>query len=98
MIAQVFIKNPKEIADALVTWLKKTNNFHEVESAGPGFVNVTLKRSDFAATINKINEDCQKYGESDYGKDKSVQIEFVSANPTGPCMLGMEEELHSEMQ
>ena len=68
--------------------VKKTDNFHEIESAGPGFINVTLKRSDFIATVDKINEDSKKFGESDYGKDKSIQIEFVSANPTGPLHVG----------
>jgi arginyl-tRNA synthetase len=86
--ASILKKNPKEIADALVEWLKRTDNFDEVESAGPGFINVTLKRSDFVATINQINEDSKKFGESDYGKDKSIQIEFVSANPTGPLHVG----------
>jgi arginyl-tRNA synthetase len=89
MIAgSILKKNPKEIADALVEWLKKTDNFHEIESAGPGFINVTLKRSDFVATVDKINKDSKKFGESDYGKDKSIQIEFVSANPTGPLHVG----------
>ena len=89
MIAgSILKKNPKEIADALVEWLKKTDNFDKIESAGPGFINVTLKRSDFVTTINKINEDTKKFGESDYGKDKSIQIEFVSANPTGPLHVG----------
>ena len=86
--ASILKKNPKEIADALVEWLKKTDNFDKVESAGPGFINVTLKRLDFVATINKINKDTKKFGESDYGKDKSIQIEFVSANPTGPLHVG----------
>ena len=86
--ASILKKNPKEIADALVEWLEKTDNFKEVKSAGPGFINVTLKRSDFIATINEVNKESQKYGESDYGKDKSIQIEFVSANPTGPLHVG----------
>ena len=38
--------------------------------------------------MNKINEDSKKFGESNYGKDKSIQIEFVSANPTGPLHVG----------
>lgn len=86
--ASILKKNPKEIAHALVEWLKETDNFYQVESAGPGFINVTLKRLDFVSTINKINKDSQKYGDSDYGKNKSVQIEFVSANPTGPLHVG----------
>lgn len=81
-------KSPKDIATALVEWLKKTKKFEKVESAGPGFINITLKRSDFVSTINKINQKLQKFGESDYGKGKSVQIEFVSANPTGPLHVG----------
>ena len=52
MIAgSILKKNPKEIADALVEWLKRTDNFQEIESAGPGFINITLKRSDFVATV-----------------------------------------------
>ena len=86
--ASILKKNPKEIADALVKWLKETDSFYQIESAGPGFINVTLKRSDFVSTINKINKDSQKYGESNYGKNKSVQVEFVSANPTGPLHVG----------
>ena len=81
-------KNPKDIATALVEWLKKTKKFEKVESAGPGFINITLKRLDFVSTINKINQKSPKFGESDYGKGKSVQIEFVSANPTGPLHVG----------
>ena len=81
-------KNPKDIATALVEWLKKTKKFEKVESAGPGFINITLKRLDFVSTINTINQKSQKFGESDYGKGKSVQIEFVSANPTGPLHVG----------
>ena len=81
-------KNPKDIATALVEWLKKTKKFEKVESAGPGFINITLKRLDFVSTINTINQKPLKFGESDYGKGKSVQIEFVSANPTGPLHVG----------
>lgn len=81
-------KNPKDIATALVEWLKKTKKFEKVESAGPGFINITLKRLDFVSTIHTINQKSQKFGESDYGKGKSVQIEFVSANPTGPLHVG----------
>ncbi len=89
MIAASNLKqNPKDIATSLVEWLKKTKKFEKVESAGPGFVNITLQRLDFVSIINNINQKSQKFGESDYGKNKSVQIEFVSANPTGPLHVG----------
>ena len=90
MIAASNLKqNPKDIATSLVEWLKKTKKFEKVESAGPGFVNITLQRLDFVSVINDINLKSQKFGESDYGKNKSVQIEFVSANPTGPLHLSL---------
>ena len=89
MIAASNLKqNPKDIATALVEWLKKTKKFEKVESAGPGFVNITLQRSDFVSIINNINQKSQKFGESDYGNNKSVQIEFVSSTPTGPLNVG----------
>ena len=81
-------KSPKDIASALVEWLKQTKKFEKVESAGPGFINITSKRLDFVSTINEINKKSHKFGESDYGKNKSIQIEFVSANPTGPLHVG----------
>ena len=62
MIAASNLKqNPKDIATSLVEWLKETKKFEKVESAGPGFVNITLQRLDFVSIINNINQKSQKF-------------------------------------
>jgi arginyl-tRNA synthetase len=89
MIAASQLKrNPKELANELQKELANSNKFEKVESAGPGFINITLKREDFVSTIENINVQSLNFGSSDHGKDKSIQIEFVSANPTGPLHVG----------
>ena len=62
--------------------------FETVEAAGPGFINITLCRKDFVSIINSINGNKERYGESNIGNGKKIQIEFVSANPTGPLHVG----------
>ena len=89
MIAASELKrNPKELANELQKELANSNKFEKVESAGPGFINITLKREDFVSIIENINVQSLNFGSSDHGKDKSIQIEFVSANPTGPLHVG----------
>ncbi|MDA9766090.1 arginine--tRNA ligase, partial [Gammaproteobacteria bacterium] len=81
-------KNPKELAGELQKKLIGSCKFENVETAGPGFINITLKREDFISTIESINLQTSSFGYSDHGKDQSIQIEFVSANPTGPLHVG----------
>ena len=81
-------KNPKELAGELQKKLIDSCKFENVETAGPGFINITLKREDFISTIESINLQTSSFGYSDHGKDQSIQIEFVSANPTGPLHVG----------
>jgi len=89
MIAASQLKrNPKELANKLQKELLNSNKFEKVESAGPGFINITLKREDFVSTIENINVQSINFGSSEHGKNKSIQIEFVSANPTGPLHVG----------
>ena len=89
MIAASILKvNPKKLADDLKIRLEEINKFDKVETAGPGFINVSLKREDFASIINLINKSKNSFGSSNTGKANKVQIEFVSANPTGPLHVG----------
>ena len=89
MIAASILKvNPKKLADDLKIRLEEINKFDKVETAGPGFINVTLKREDFASIINLINKSKNSFGSSKVGKENKVQLEFVSANPTGPLHVG----------
>ena len=89
MIAASILKvNPKKLADDLKIRLEEINKFDKVETAGPGFINISLKREDFASIINLINKSKNLFGSSNTGKENKVQIEFVSANPTGPLHVG----------
>ena len=89
MIAASILKvNPKKLADDLKIRLEEINKFDKVETAGPGFINISLKREDFASIINLINKSKNSFGSSNTGKANKVQIEFVSANPTGPLHVG----------
>ena len=89
MIAASELKrNPKELANELQKELSDSNKFEIVEAAGPGFINITLKRENFVSTIENINVQSSGFGSSKYGEDQSIQIEFVSANPTGPLHVG----------
>ena len=89
MIAASVLKlNPKKLADDLKIKLEEINKFDKVETAGPGFINISLKREDFASIINLINKSNNLFGNSNTGKENKVQIEFVSANPTGPLHVG----------
>ena len=89
MVAASILKlNPKNLAEDLKTRLEKVDKFDNVEIAGPGFVNISLNREDFVSTIQFINENKDSFGSSAIGKKNKVQIEFVSANPTGPLHVG----------
>ena len=86
ILGSIHKANPKELSKDLCAQLNKLKKFEKVESAGPGFINIFLKRKDFASIINKANK--KTFAESDVGKKEKIQIEFVSANPTGPLHVG----------
>ena len=89
MVAASILKlNPKKLAEHLKIRLEKIDKFDNVEVAGPGFINISLKREDFVSTIEFINKNKDSFGNSAIGKKNKVQIEFVSANPTGPLHVG----------
>ena len=89
MIAASILKaNPNELATNLKNKLQGIGTFEDVQAAGPGFINITLYRKDFTSTIKTINEEKESYGKSNLGEGQKIQIEFVSANPTGPLHVG----------
>ena len=89
MIAASILKaNPNELAINLKNKLQGIGAFEDVQAAGPGFINITLYRKDFTSTIKTINEEKESYGKSNLGEGQKIQIEFVSANPTGPLHVG----------
>ena len=89
MVAASILKlDPKKLAEDLKTRLEKIDKFDSVEVAGPGFINISLKREDFVSTIVFINKNKDSFGSSNIGNKNKIQIEFVSANPTGPLHVG----------
>ena len=89
MVAASVLKlNPKELSVQLATQLNSLNIYEKVEAAGPGFVNITLKRNDFLSILEIIKKEKEFFGQTDTKNGERVQIEFVSANPTGPLHVG----------
>lgn len=86
-LARDLKKNPAEIATLLATELTKTGSFERVEAAG-GFVNFFLKKDKYLSDLSEILRLAGKYGSSNQLKNQKVQVEFISANPTGPLTLG----------
>lgn len=79
---------PREIAEMLKTSLEALDEVASVEIAGPGFINVTLNRASAAGVVRQIISAEEKYGSSTVLNGVSINLEFISANPTGPLHLG----------
>lgn len=89
LLAKPLKKNPNSIAEAIVQVLNvDTRWIEQVNVAGGGFINFTLSREYLLHGLSQILEQGEKYGHSDIGKGKKTQVEFVSANPTGPLTIG----------
>jgi arginyl-tRNA synthetase len=81
-------KKPAEIAEILVKSLSKDSLFKEVRIAQPGFINFILADNFLQKKIQEIIKQKEKFGNSTSNKNKKIQVEFVSANPTGPVHIG----------
>lgn len=80
---------PRKIAEALVPEMKLFDTYFErVEVAGPGFINFYLSDRYYADILKDIRAKGKDYGRSNYGNGKRINVEFVSANPTGPMHMG----------
>ncbi len=80
---------PRKIADAIIAEVSLDGTYFErVEVAGPGFINFYLGDRYYADILKDIRAKGKNYGRSDYGKGKKINVEFVSANPTGPMHMG----------
>jgi arginyl-tRNA synthetase len=81
-------KKPRELADAIAGKLRADPLIAKVDVAGPGFINLTLHESVFHDVLRAILADGDGYGRSGQGAGKPVNVEYVSANPTGPMHVG----------
>ncbi|MCQ2751752.1 MAG: arginine--tRNA ligase [Coriobacteriales bacterium] len=87
-LAKALSKNPREIAEGIVDNFAQSEYVEKIEIAGPGFINVTLSNLAHQKTFFDVVGQGEQYAKSDLGKGKKVDIEFVSANPTGPMHIG----------
>jgi len=79
---------PRDLAEKLVAALPASDAVQAVEIAGPGFINFRLAENSLHSLIPQIMRQGHSYGRSQAGAGKRVQVEFVSANPTGPLHVG----------
>ena len=86
-LARELKKNPLLIAEDIVNNLD-VESFNKVEIARPGFINFFLKSEALSSIIKTIIDEGDNYGSSSYGENKPINVEFVSANPTGDLHLG----------
>lgn len=88
-LTKVLKDNPRNIAEKIVEVLgKNTNEIKTIEIAGPGFINIYLNDEYVFSGISNVIKQGENYGSSSIGKKEKIDIEFVSANPTGILHLG----------
>ena len=81
-------KPPRQIAEIITTSLKLNEIIERIEIAGPGFINITLVKASQGAVVNAIYAQGDKFGEVKILSGVKINLEFISANPTGPLHLG----------
>jgi len=87
-IAKSSGRAPRDIALALKGELEALPEVAKVEIAGPGFINITLDTASQADVVRQIRQQAENYGTSNFLKGIAINLEFISANPTGPLHLG----------
>ena len=87
-LAKLARRKPRDIAEIIVRHLPVNDAISQVEIAGPGFINVFLAKQAFHALVREIRSRDTQFGRAERRPDDTVQVEFVSANPTGPLHVG----------
>lgn len=88
-LSRIAKKNPRQIAEEILGKLDHGKaGIEKAEVAGPGFINFTLSKSYLYPILLQVYRDGENYGRTGLGQGKKVQVEFVSANPTGSLHLG----------
>ena len=81
-------KAPNEIAESIVHFLNKNPDIENVDIAGKGFINIKIKKKIWQNLIYEIIKNKSSYGDADLGNKEKINVEYVSANPTGPLHVG----------
>lgn len=87
-LTKLLKKNPREIAQLIIEKVGLDPSIDRLEIAGPGFINFYLSSAGKSSIINSIFSQSTNYGHNLTGKNQKLQVEFVSANPTGPLHIG----------
>jgi arginyl-tRNA synthetase len=87
-LSKILRKPPRKIAEEIVTSIKGERIFDKVDIAGPGFINFTFSKDYLHSQIKKLLQHKSGFLREDIGRGGRIQIEFISANPTGPLHLG----------
>ncbi|MFA6880115.1 MAG: arginine--tRNA ligase [Aminobacterium sp.] len=87
-LARIFHNSPRKLAEQIVDRLADCDYFTSVEIAGPGFINFRLSQKWMGEVLEEILTLKDQYGRQNVGQGEKVQVEFVSANPTGPLHVG----------
>jgi arginyl-tRNA synthetase len=87
-LAKAAGKNPREVATLLQGAIAALPGVSKVDIAGPGFINITLDRANQAELVRTILSQGEKYGAGKALNGTTINLEFISANPTGPLHLG----------
>ncbi|MCD6374557.1 MAG: arginine--tRNA ligase [Caldisericaceae bacterium] len=88
-LARHLKKNPRQIAEEIKNFITLDNRYiSKIEIAGPGFINFFTSNENLYVQLSEILEKKEAYGKSSLGQGKKANIEFVSANPTGPLTIG----------
>ncbi len=94
ILASAEKKNPRQLAEQIVDAMTQNGRatgeglIKSLDVAGPGFINITLTEDFWRGIVGRVHAEGEAYGNVDLGRGRRVQIEFVSANPTGPLHVG----------
>ncbi len=88
VLARAAKRKPRELAEAIVARLEGDDDLASIEIAGPGFINMRLSDSFWPRLLSAVLEAGEAYGRSEMGAGEKVNVEYVSANPTGPLHVG----------
>lgn len=87
-LTKVLKSNPRNIAEEIVSVIKNNKEIEKADVAGPGFINIYLNDEYVFSGVEKVLYAADNYGKSNVGERKKINVEFVSANPTGILHLG----------
>jgi arginyl-tRNA synthetase len=87
-LARALKRNPREVAQAILAALPRSDWVESAEIAGPGFINIRLRAQAKQHVVRTVLAQGERYGRSEAARGERVMVEFVSANPTGPLHVG----------